>query len=144
MSLQPRPAREPPKLLTPHPAPEFLEPLQPVLGLVASDQACIDGADRRSDDPIRLDASLMQGLIDARLKGAERTAALEDEDDLALLMRWLLRARNLLFCARDQPCVHGVQHLVHLFLPHRATSQLAALHRYSSGANLFPGSPEYA
>ena len=56
---------------------------QPVLGLVAGDQARIDGADRRADDPIRLDAGLVQGLIDAGLIGAERTAALEDEDDLA-------------------------------------------------------------
>src|SRR5262245_65670805 len=53
-----------------------------MLGLVARDQTGVDGADRRADDPIRLDPRLMQGLIDARLVGAERAAALKDKDDL--------------------------------------------------------------
>ena len=53
-----------------------------MLGLVARDQTGVDGADRRADDPIRLHPRLMQGLIDARLVGAERAAALENKDDL--------------------------------------------------------------
>ena len=94
MSDSPGQVESAPQLLAPHPAPEFLQPLQTIFRLVAGDQAGVDGADRRADDPIRLDAGLMQGLIDARLIGAERAAALEDEDGLALLLRRLLRARR--------------------------------------------------
>src|SRR5262245_32704813 len=58
-----------------HPLPEFLEAREPVLRLVAGDQTRIDGADRGADDPVRLDAGLMQRLIDAGLVGAEGAAA---------------------------------------------------------------------
>src|SRR5262245_8446946 len=81
-----RPARQAPELLAPHPAPELLQPVEAVLRLVARDQAGIDGADRGADDPIRLDARLVQGLIDARLVGAERAPALEDENNLPRLL----------------------------------------------------------
>jgi hypothetical protein len=50
---------------------------------VAGDQAGIDGADRGADDPVRLDAGLVQRLIDAGLIGPERAAALQHEHDLA-------------------------------------------------------------
>ena len=54
-----------------------------MLRLIARDQAGIDGADRGADDPVRLDAGLVQRLIDTGLIGAERTAALQHQDDLA-------------------------------------------------------------
>ena len=72
-----------PDLLLLHALPEFAQARQPVLGLVAGDQAGIDGADRGADDPVRLDAGLVQGLVDARLIRAKRAAALQHEDDLA-------------------------------------------------------------
>ena len=86
-----------------HAAPELLEPLQPVGGLVAGDQAGIDGADRGADHPVRLDAGLVQRLVDADLIGAQRPAALEDQDVLAELFRGPAQAarrigRDSLFC----------------------------------------------
>src|SRR5260221_4579850 len=92
-----RPVRQTPELLAPHTTPEFLQPVEAILGLVARDQTGVDGADRRADDPIRLDPGFMQCLIDARLVGAERAAALEDKDDLPMLLRWLLRALGFFF-----------------------------------------------
>ncbi len=50
--------------------------------LVAGDDGGVDGADRGADDPVRLDAGFMHGLIDAALVGAERAAALEHQDHL--------------------------------------------------------------
>jgi hypothetical protein len=67
------------------PAPEFLQLRESVLWLVAGDDGGVDRADRRSDQPVGLDPGLVQGLVDAGLVGAERAAALEDEDDLAEL-----------------------------------------------------------
>ena len=49
---------------------------------VAGDQRGVDGADRRSDHPVGLDAGLVQRLVDADLIGAERAAALQHEHDL--------------------------------------------------------------
>jgi hypothetical protein len=72
-----------PEGLVGHAAPELLEPWQAVRRFVAGDQARIDGADRGADDPVRLDAGLVQCLVDPGLVGAERTAALQHEDDLA-------------------------------------------------------------
>ena len=60
-----------------------LQPRQPVLRRIAGDQAGVDGADRGADDPVRLDAGLMQRLVDAGLVGAERAAALQHQHDLA-------------------------------------------------------------
>ena len=53
-----------------------------MLRLIARDQARIDGADRGADDPVRLDAGLVQRLVDAGLIGAERTTALQHQHDL--------------------------------------------------------------
>jgi hypothetical protein len=39
------------------------------------------GADGGADDPVWLYSSLVQGIVDASLIGAERTPALEDEHD---------------------------------------------------------------
>ena len=55
-------------------------------GLLPVMMAGVDGADRGADDPVRLDARLVQGLIDAALIGAERAAALEHEHDLAVII----------------------------------------------------------
>src|SRR5260370_37940991 len=38
-----------------------------------------DGADRRADDPVEVDAELIEGLIDTDLIGAERPAALQHQ-----------------------------------------------------------------
>ena len=62
--------------------PELAQLGEPVLRLVAGDDGGVDRADRRSDQPVGLDAGLVQRLVDAGLVGAERPAALEDEDDL--------------------------------------------------------------
>ncbi len=59
-------------------------------GSIAGDQCAVDGADRRADDPVGLDAGLMQGLDDADLVGAERAAALQHEHGLwPRSRRWL-------------------------------------------------------
>jgi hypothetical protein len=65
--------------------PEFLEPGKTVLDLVAGDEARIDGADRGADQPVRLDAGLVQRLIDAALIGAECAAALQHKHDLPVI-----------------------------------------------------------
>ena len=66
-----------------HPLPKFLEPREPLPGFIAGNQARIDGADRGADDPIGLDALLMQRLIDPRLIRAECAATLQHQHDLA-------------------------------------------------------------
>ena len=66
-----------------HAAPEFLQRGQAVRRLVAGDQAGVDGADRGADHPVRLDAGLVQRLVDAHLVGAQRAAALQHQHDLA-------------------------------------------------------------
>ena len=50
--------------------------------VVAGDQAGVDGADRGADHPVRLDAGLVQRLVDAGLIGPERAAALQHQHDL--------------------------------------------------------------
>jgi hypothetical protein len=79
-----RPIRQAPELLAPHAPPELLEPLNAIVGLVAGNQAGIDGADRGADDPIRPDSRFVLSLIDTRLVRAERAAALKDENNLPL------------------------------------------------------------
>ena len=59
-----------------HPLPEFFQLRQAILHPVARDEARVDGADRRADDPVWLDSSVMQGLIDAGLVRAQGAAAL--------------------------------------------------------------------
>ena len=68
-----------------HLLPEFAQPRQTVLRCITGDQAGIDGADRGADDPVRLDAGLVQRLVDAGLIGAERAAALQHQHDLPRL-----------------------------------------------------------
>ena len=76
-----------------HARPEFLQLLEALAARIAGDQARIDRADRGADDPVRLDAVLVQRVIDAGLIGAERAAALQHQNDLALAV-WL-RVREL-------------------------------------------------
>ena len=90
-------------------APKFLQPVEAMLGLVAGDQAGIDGADRGTDDPVRLDPAFVERLIDPRLVGAERTAALEHEDDLEW-PRWIGFRCYPFLCIRDVPGFRDIQH----------------------------------
>ncbi len=76
------------------PVPELLEPRQPLGRLVSGDQAGIDGPDGGADDPVRLDAGLVQRLIDAGLIGAQRTAALQHEHHLPSVRPALAAARR--------------------------------------------------
>jgi hypothetical protein len=70
-----------------HPRPEVLQPLQTVLGRIAGDQGRIDRPDRGSDHPVRFDPLFVQGFVDAGLVGAQRPAALQDQNSLARLVR---------------------------------------------------------
>src|SRR4030095_13694280 len=63
---------------------ELAQPGQTIFGRVAGDDAGIDRADRGADDPVGLGAGAAQRLVHARLVGAERTAALQHENHLAL------------------------------------------------------------
>ena len=71
-----------PERLALDPRPQFAQPIEPLTDLVAGDDGAVDRADRRADDPIRLDPGFVHGLIDAALVGAERAAALEHQDHL--------------------------------------------------------------
>ena len=80
-----------------HPLPELLQARQAVLGRVAGNEARIDRTDRGADDPVRLDAGFVQGLVDPGLVRAERAAALKHEHDLTRqverpVLRIVLRA----------------------------------------------------
>src|SRR6516165_8103072 len=59
-----------------HPPPEFFQLRKAILDSVARDEARVDGADRRADDPVWLDSSDMQGLLAAGLVRAQGAAAL--------------------------------------------------------------------
>src|SRR5262249_26828965 len=99
-----------------------------VFRLVPGDETRVDGADRSADDPVGLDACLMQRLIDAALISAERPSALQDENNLTIIVvadlvdgfkwrqfflvghscssRWdFLRHLNILFGFRCNSCV---------------------------------------
>src|SRR5215472_19269264 len=63
--------------------PELVQPLKPIDDLVAGDDGSIDGADRRADHPVRLDAGFVKRLVDTRLIAPGGTTALHDQHDLA-------------------------------------------------------------
>ena len=111
---QPGPGRETPKLLAPHPAPEFLQPVETIFALIAGNEARIDRADGGADDPVRLDFRFVERLVNAGLVRAERAPALKDEDDRALLRCGFLPWRWSLLLAIGGPRLHDIQHL---FLP---------------------------
>ncbi len=73
-----------------HPLPELLERRQTVVRLVAGDQAGVDRTDRGADDPVWLDAALVQRLVDACLKCAESTTSLKDQHNLPWLARQMI------------------------------------------------------
>src|SRR5262249_46753674 len=109
-----RPARAAPQRLAAAAATKLLKPGEPVLGLVAGNQARIDGADRGADDPVRFDLRFVQGLIDAGLVGAERATALKHQRDLPFVRRKLRARRGL---GRERRTVHDLDHLGHGSLP---------------------------
>src|SRR5260370_24465760 len=74
-------AKAPDRLLL-HPLPEFLQARHAVLRRIAGDEARIDGTDRCADNPVRLNSSLVQRLIDACLIRSKRAAALQYQHDL--------------------------------------------------------------
>src|SRR5262245_6895939 len=74
--------------------PELFEFRQAILWLIAGDDACIDGADGGADDPVGLDARLVQRLIDAALIGAKRATSLQHSTTWPLLLRILLAASS--------------------------------------------------
>ena len=78
--------KQAPEVRALHAAPELLQPVEAVFAPVAGDDAGVDGADRCADDPIGLDARLVQRLVDAALIGAERAPALEHERALAVVL----------------------------------------------------------
>ena len=65
------------------PLPKGVQAWKPLGNLVAGDDRGVDAADRGADDPVRLDAGFVQGLINPALIGAERAAALKDQHHLA-------------------------------------------------------------
>jgi hypothetical protein len=81
--------------------PKFAKSIHALVGGIAGDDCCIDRADRDSRDPIRMKIRLSQGLIYPSLVGAERTASLEQQDNLLEL----------------RPCVFLGVYTHDLFLP---------------------------
>jgi hypothetical protein len=63
--------------------PEIVQPLKAIGALVAGDDGAIDGANRRADHPVRLDARFVHRLVDTRLIAPGGAAALHDQHDLA-------------------------------------------------------------
>ena len=61
--------------------PEFAQAIDPAFRRIAGDQRRIDGADRDSGDPVRMEVRFRQRLIDAALIGAERAATLQQKCD---------------------------------------------------------------
>src|SRR5262245_36927860 len=80
------PAQGAPEARTLYAMPEFFEFRQAILWLIAGDDAGIDGADGGADDPVGLDARLVQRLIDAALIGAKRVASLQHKNNLAVVV----------------------------------------------------------
>ncbi|MGY2934247.1 hypothetical protein ACVWZ6_003849 [Bradyrhizobium sp. GM6.1] len=85
-----------------HPFPELLQAQQPLVRRVARNEPRIDGADRGADDPVRLDAGLVQRLVHPGLIGSECTAALKHQHHLA---GQILRHAGIAL------------HIVHILLP---------------------------
>src|SRR5262245_61072707 len=120
-----RPARPAPQFLAAHAPPKLLQPLETVLGFIASNKTRVDGAVRGADDPVRLDLRLMQRLIDTGLVSAQCAAALKDEDRLTLVRRGLQRPCGRGRISFERLAVHNVDHLVHW--RHSAACLLCAL-----------------
>src|SRR5262249_43476058 len=63
-------------------APKLAQRVDATLRRIAGNDRGIDGADRDSGNPIRMQISLGQRLVNTRLIGAERAAALKQQRDL--------------------------------------------------------------
>src|SRR5262249_9506387 len=61
--------------------PERAQSLDPFFRRIAGNQRRVDGTDRNSGDPVRVQVRLGQSLVYPRLVGAERTPALQDQCD---------------------------------------------------------------
>jgi hypothetical protein len=70
-------------------APEFPQARQAIRYSVAGNQACVDCPYGGTDRPVRLDACIVQRLINADLVGSQSTAALQHQNDLADI--WIQR-----------------------------------------------------
>ena len=62
-------------------APKFAQGFQPLLQRIAGDDRRIDAADGDAGNPVRIQPRFVQGLIDPRLIGAQRAAALQHQGD---------------------------------------------------------------
>ena len=61
--------------------PELAQLLDAPFRWIAGDQCRVDGPDRNTRDPVRVQVGFGQSLIDAGLIGAERSTALQQQDD---------------------------------------------------------------
>jgi hypothetical protein len=68
-------------------APEFPQARQAIRYSVAGNQACVYCPYGGTDHPVRLDACIVQRLINADLVGSQSTAALKYRNDLADIWR---------------------------------------------------------
>ena len=66
-----------------HQPPELTQPFEPLVRRVTGDQGRIDGANGGADHPVRLDAALVQRVVDTPLVGAQGAAALKHKHHLA-------------------------------------------------------------
>src|SRR5213076_3449937 len=105
--VRPRPGHRLDPSAEPHLVPELVQARQALFRFISGDDRAVDRADRGADDPVGLDACLVQRLVDADLVGAERAAALQHENHLP---------RQLLAAARSHLQGHGAR-----FLPARGS-----------------------
>jgi hypothetical protein len=73
------------------------------MGRIACDDGGIDRPDRDASDPVRMDISLRQRLVDASLVGPQRTAALQEQRD-AFEWKTLFRLCQM----RSELEIHGL------------------------------------
>ena len=83
-----------------HHVPELLQPLDALVTLVAGDDRGVDGADRNTGDPFRLEIMVAQRLVGAGLIGTERTAALQHQHALRFCRRGGWRGRGTIHGGR--------------------------------------------
>src|SRR5262249_8951109 len=70
--------------------PECAQLCDALLGRVAGDNRGIDGTDRDASNPVRVEIVFCEGLVDSRLVGAKRAAALEEQSDA---LKWWTGSR---------------------------------------------------
>jgi hypothetical protein len=67
--------------------PKIPQAAEAIRYLVPGNNGAIDGADRCADDPVRLDAGVVQRLIGPGLVASGRSATLHDQHDLTGKLR---------------------------------------------------------